>query len=260
MQDRRCLFVESEVLVAVRLDGPALRIRARRQSWQWFPLRRLSRVMCVGVPGESFAVWAAVAQHGIPVIFVRPSGQVLAQLSFPGALPTPMLHWLSAAFSDVELKSAYGVWHENFCRHSYAMLGAVSCDRVHSASKAESVLAGLLRRQKRGRLAVAVKQWVDTLLRSQMLDEAARLGLPSTGLALQRLLEDLHHPGLMLAQVTFFQSLAAGAELSGSGFGQHYQQYVEPQVQAWLERGFFTLRESLERAALYQAQVPLVAC
>tara|TARA_R110000868_G_scaffold122666_1_gene325267 strand:+ start:1459 stop:2238 length:780 start_codon:yes stop_codon:yes gene_type:complete len=254
--DRRCLFVEAEQLVGVRLDGPALRLRAPRRSWQWFPLRRISRVLCVGVPGASFEVWARVAQHGVPVLFVQKNGRVISQLCFPGAESASFQHWMSATFADAELSQAYQNWLENFTRHSYGLMGAVSCDVAHAASKAELALLKLAK-QRRLSLTQEMRQWAETLVANQLVQQAMEFGLPASGSCTGRLLADLKPVASLLTLVLYLSaSTAEKGRLSGAALGLEIEHLVELELRAWLQRGFYSLRDSLERAALYQAQLP----
>lgn len=62
----------------VALDGPALRVATPDCSDRWFPLVRLSRVVCrLGVEWSTEALLAC-AEHGVGVTFADEHGEVLA--------------------------------------------------------------------------------------------------------------------------------------------------------------------------------------
>ena len=257
--DRRCLFVEASQLADVRMDGPALRLRAHGRSLQWFPLRRISRVLCLEVPERSMAVWIDVAAQGIPVLFVRPNGKVLAQLVFPGAEPTDLNHWMGAVLADTEVSQAYDEWLDNWLRHSYGLLGAMSYDRQHAALKADAQVVKLAK-QRGIRITATTRQWCHTLVGSQILEQAVAIGLPLAGMAVKQLQADLAHAAEVLAIASVCRTLESDHTLSdGVGFARFYQRRVEPDVQAWLQRALYSLNESLERAALYLSSAPVRA-
>lgn len=254
--DRRCLFVESDRVAEIRMDGPAVRIRAYHRSWQWFPLRRVSRVLCLGLSEASVHVWIEVASYGIPVLFVRPNGRILAQLSFPGATPAGLSHWMGAAMGDEEVRSAYELWLDNWLRHSYGLLGAISCDRHHAQLRAGALVARLARQQG-VTLSASLRKWCDTLVYSQILEQAIEAGLPSSGNAVSQLQNDLGHAGSVLAQANACRIMKPGKEtLDGVAFARLYEQQIEQDVQTWLQRAFYSLKEALEQSALYGNRVP----
>lgn len=253
--DRRCLFVESDRLANLMLDGPALRLRVHHRSRQWFPLRRLSRVICVGVPDAAFQVWAEVAQQGVPVIFVQKSGKVLAQLTCPTAGATSFDHWIAATLADVELGHYYQFWRENLLRHSYGLIGVMGCDEAHVLSRAESQLARLLRNSlaKDTGQTRDLRAWTRTLVESQITQQLNELGLLAGGECANKLKQDLLEPGFHLAMLMVLQGVTNRRLLSAGQLARLYEQRAEMDIQAWLQRELHSLREGLEKTGLCYA-------
>jgi hypothetical protein len=88
--DRRTLLLESSRLQDLKIDGPAILVRAYGKSRQWFPMRRISSLICIELPSRGLEVLTQVAGHGIPVNFFSTRGKLLAQLVHPGHLPGPL--------------------------------------------------------------------------------------------------------------------------------------------------------------------------
>lgn len=250
--DRRCLMIEARTLQELDRDGPALRVKAQGRSRQWFPLRRLSRVLCVELPGMGLDALAQTARDGIPVTFFAPGGSVIAQLTHPGALPAPLTHWLEASVCEPELKAAYQDWLDNQRRHAYGLLGCMGCDAEHAADKAEAQLARLARQQRRGRMPAEARQWLEQLLMTQIQAQGMRLGLSPSSTRLMQLCQDLLHPGLMMALTAFLLRLPIERVLKGQEIARYYERALAEELEVWIERALYVLSTQLERRALTQ--------
>ncbi len=76
----KALYLDGRRPLTVRLDGPALRVRAPDKADRLFPLQRLGRVI---VSGQ--VVWAtdallACADHSVPISFLSREGRLRARL------------------------------------------------------------------------------------------------------------------------------------------------------------------------------------
>ncbi|MBS97682.1 MAG: hypothetical protein CMI01_03270 [Oceanospirillaceae bacterium] len=251
--DRRCLMIESNKLVELNRDGPALRLKAQGRSTQWFPLRRLSRVICVEIPDVGMRALAATAAEGIPVTFLRPNGRIEAQLIHPGALPEPFTHWLSAIESEQDVRRAYHGWLDNFLRHSYAMLGCVACTAEKAKDKADLQVRRIARKQGRGRLLPVLRTWLTSLLIAQIQSRATQLGLAANSHRTLMLCDHLMAAGLLLAMTRLLLTLPDETKPEGLTIARLYEREVAPDISDWLARGFYTLSEQLERAAMSQS-------
>ncbi len=252
---RRCLVMDSRSLQDIQRDGPALRLQVKGRSRQWFPLRRLSRVLCIGYPALGLGALGETAHDGVPVTFLQPGGEVLAQLVYPGALPAPLNHWLDAAATEPDIAAAYALWADNLGRHTYGLAGAVACDRQHAAARAEALLAELLRKQKRGRLPAHARSWFSSLLMTGIQAELMARGMPANSRVLQTIVNDMLHPGLMLVLSWLYLNLPVGENPRETELVRYYQRHLESDVEAWIQRGVYSLEQQLESAGMIQDAV-----
>lgn len=248
--DRRCLLIESHKLALLKRDGPALRLRAHGSSLQWFPLRRLDRVLMIGLPDIGFDALVHTAKEGVPVTFLSAQGSVLAQLSHPAALPNPLRHWLEALQNEPALAQSYQHWLDNQLRIAYGMLGFFGSCLKDARQEVEKALAKLARKQKRGRMPGEARVWFATLLTTQIQSRARRLGMSSTSLQLQRLVDDLLPAGVALAMSGLLQTLPLNLTLSGAALARFYERHLADDLDDWINRAIYTLASQLEYTAM----------
>lgn len=253
--NRRCLILDARRVQEIVRDGPALRVRAIGRSRQWFPLRRLSRVLCIGYPTQGLEALGATAHDGVPVTFLQPGGEVIAQLVFPGALPQPLVHWLDAIATEPDLARAYSVWLENLCRHTYGLVGAVACDSALAARKAEAGLAELLRRQKRGRLPAHARSWFSSLLATAIQARLMEKGMAANSHTLVKVQQDMLHPGLMLGLSWLYLGLPLVDSPREAALARYYQRQLEADLDAWIQRCLYSLERQLELAGMLQDSI-----
>lgn len=248
--DRRCLLIESRQLVQLRRDGPALRIQAKGRSLQWFPLRRISRVLLVDLPDTGWEALVQTAEEGIPVTFLSARGRIQAQLSHPAALPNPLRHWLEAMHNDPALAESYHHWLDNQLRSTYGMLGFSGPEPRRTREEVEKTLSRLARQQKRGRLPQEARQWFASLLTTQLQARARLLGVSYSSIHLQRLVDDLLPAGLNLAMAALLQTLPEEHSLNGPAIAHFYEHHLAKELDDWAHRVMYTLASQLEYAAM----------
>lgn len=102
--------------VRVYLDGPALAVSGTRKSAGRYPLHRVSRVVVSGRVEWAAAALAACMEHGIPITFLRRTGEPLGSLQ-------PARRHAGAVWSAVEEFLRNPRWpevYENWLRSSKA--------------------------------------------------------------------------------------------------------------------------------------------
>ncbi|RAU17619.1 hypothetical protein DN062_11460 [Nitrincola tibetensis] len=250
--NKRCLMIESDKVVELERDGPALRIRATHRSRQWFPLRRISRIICIGLPSLGLKGLSQTAQEGIPVNFMTDGGELIAQLVHPGALPIPFTHWIEAIDTEPDLLGVYNQWLENQLIRTYAMLGCMACSPEQAALKAETQLAKIFKKQKRGRLPSQARIWFKSLQFAQIQTSLTRLGLSASNRHLTRICNDLAHPALMLSLTSLFLRLPPEATLEGVDIPLFYEKCLSADIDLWITKALYTLSEQLEVSGMLQ--------
>lgn len=259
MSTRRTLLIELDRVASLRRDGPALRLALHGRSEQWFPLRRLSRILCSGDPAPHFATLLWCAGEGIPVSFLAANGKLIAQLLHPGGLPSPLHHWLEAKDCDPDLQQAWQDWHDNLLAHWYAELGmrhgapALRRQRLVNLTgqlAARLGLRGQLRQHQPALHALARSAIEDALL-------SRRLSLFSQPVG--QLVDALEQPLVNLAQLKLLEYWSdSGHRAEGSPHANLLRAWQGWGMELRIERALRLLEQQLERTALFQ-DAPLEA-
>ncbi|MDW8469607.1 MAG: CRISPR-associated endonuclease Cas1 [Burkholderiales bacterium] len=109
---RRPLYIGRGVAARVDLDGPALRLRARRRAERRYPLYRISRVVAgPSVEWGADAVRACLAQ-AIPIVIVGDDGAPLGWI-YPARSKTSRLH---SAIEELLDRPDWREWYGNWLR------------------------------------------------------------------------------------------------------------------------------------------------
>lgn len=249
---RRSLLIDSPRLLELKMDGPALCLRAEGKSRQWFPLRRLSMVICVDVPTIGMEALAATASRGIPVSLFSPGGRMIAQLVHPAALPNPLSHWLEVIPCDEPLATAYGDWLDNQLRHTYALIGCLGRDSAQGAERAEAQLRRLAREAKCLGLVTVAREWMDGLTTALLQAEGMRLGLSASSTQLAGILADLRQAGITLTLTWLVVAARHLGVDEVKNIPAFFEKHLANDIGNWAKRALFTLANQLERKAMGQ--------
>ena len=250
MMNRRCLMIDSANLCELKMNGPALRIRAENKSRQWFPLRRISMVICLDMPAIGMNALATTAQEGIPVNFFNRKGTLMAQLVHPGRIPNPLSHWLEGIDNDTGLSAAYDLWLENQLRHTYGLIGCITCNSRYSAMAAETQLKKLARAANCAGIIKQAREWFKGLLTAQIQMHGCRLGISASSTQLVRIIQDLQEAGLMFCLTYMAATLRNQRAALGHGIARFYESELSENVDQWVIRALYTLSGQLERTAM----------
>ncbi|WKN24005.1 CRISPR-associated endonuclease Cas1 [Azotobacter vinelandii] len=251
MNSRRTLLIELDRVASLRRDGPALRLALRGRSEQWFPLRRLSRILCSGDPAPHFATLLWCSGQGIPVSFLAASGRLVAQLLHPGGQPSPLHHWLEAKDCDPDLQQAWQDWHDNLQAHWYAELGlpnSAPALRQRRLSVLTGQLASRLGLRKR---LHEHRPALHTLARSATEDAllARRLSLFSQ--PVHQVVDALEQPLVNLAQLKLLEYWKEH-DATGSPAANLVHAWRTWGMDLRIERALRLLERQLEHIALFQ--------
>ena len=249
---RRSLLIDSATLDELKLDGPALRLRSRGRSRQWFPLRRISRVLCVETPHLGIEALLHTANSGIPVSIFTRGGRLIAQLVHPGALPGPLLHWLDALPGDPDLQCAYDQWLDNQLRHTYALMGCVARTPQVAARRAEEQLVRLAKKTNCSQLLEEARDWIEGLLLTRIQGQCISLGLPANSSHLAGLFEHLREAGATLCLTWLVVHVRDNGPVDSRRLAACFESKLGPHVEHWIARALYTLAQQLEWQALAQ--------
>lgn len=250
MMNRRCLMIDSASLCELKMDGPALRIRAENKSRQWFPLRRISMVICLNIPIIGMKALATIAHEGIPVNFFNRKGTLMAQLIHPGRIPNPLSHWLEAIDNDTSLSAAYDIWLENQLRHTYGLIGCITCNSRYSAIAAETQLKKLAKVANCLGIIKQAREWFEGLLTAQIQMHGSRLGISASSTQLVRIIRDLQEAGVMFCLTYMAATLANKHAAMSHGIARFYESELSENVDQWARRALYSLSGQLERTAM----------
>ncbi|SFD09723.1 CRISPR associated protein Cas1 [Microbulbifer thermotolerans] len=254
---RKPLIINMDEVEELRRDGPALLLRARGRSRQWFPFRRLSRILITGVPENALHTLLACCGQGVPVTILNRRGQILGQIIHPGRLPHPLGHWMDALEAEPELDAVYKDWLENQQRRAYGLIGCFGYNSAHSAQKAQQQLQKLASKKQLHDTLPNIRTWLESLLATHMQCLASNYGLPGNSRYLQKLKQDLMPPALALATTSLVHKLPAGKNThSTAQLARFYQAHCAQPVEDWLQKAFTALCSLLEECALGQQAIP----
>lgn len=249
---RRTLLIDSASLDELKLDGPALCLRSKGRSRQWFPLRRLSRILCVEMPSQGMDALLHTANRGVPVSIFTRRGKLIAQLIHPGALPGPLLHWLDALPGDPELQGAYDQWLENQLRHTYGLLGCIARTPQVAARRAEEQLTRLVRKNRCSSLVEAARHWVEGLLVTRVQSQCMMLGLPANSSHLSMLYDHLREAGVTLSLTALVLHAREHGPIDTSRLAVTVEARLGAYLEHWVARALYTLAQQLEWHAMAQ--------
>ena len=170
MNSRRTLLIELDKVARLRRDGPALRLALHGRSEQWFPLRRLSRLLCTGDPAPHFPTLLWCAGAGIPVSLLAANGKLIAQLLHPGGLPSPLHHWLQAKDDDPDLQQAWQDWQDYLLAHWCAELGIRAATALLRRKRLASLAGQLAHRLGMGKALRQHQAALQSLTRAAIED------------------------------------------------------------------------------------------
>ncbi|MFA5631706.1 MAG: CRISPR-associated endonuclease Cas1 [Porticoccaceae bacterium] len=248
----RSLLIDSAQLDELKIDGPALCLSSSGKSRQRFPFRRLSQVICIGLPTEGIDTLFATANQGIPVSFFNRRGKIIAQLIHPGALPHPLAHWLEASGSDPLLKEVYQQWLENQLRHTYALIGCVARHSRYSAVRAQAQLDKLSKQARCKTLLDGAREWFEGLLTARLQVHAVRFGLSANSSMLATIIEGLLEAGTLLCLTWLVLNVRDNGGIPPSRAPFFFEGPLSRSVDEWVARALFTLSNQLEQRALDQ--------
>lgn len=254
--NRRNLMIECDNLQQLKIDGPALCLQVRGKSRQWFPLRRIASIICVQFPSVGLRALAQAAHQGIPVNIFDRKGRLLVQMIHPGTLPSSFGHWIEAIPHDPALGRTYDAWLENQLRHTYGMIGCVTCNSGNSAMAAREQLAKLTKRNQCDALIKEARDWFEGLLTAQLQVHAARLGLSPSSLHLARMTGDLLEAGVLLCLTIVAANAKNSRLLSERRVQRFHECHLAPKVDQWIARALHTLANQLEQTAMLHDQPP----
>lgn len=179
MSGLRPLYLQGSHGLAVRLDGPALRVLRPAHADQLFPLTRLSRVVLSGAGEWSTAALLACAEHGISVTFLDRDGGVRAYLFGDCGSRESLFHRLRDLLERPDWRGRYVDW----CRGMESHARRALCRRIGlDPSRAhELALSRNLETIKRRYASAAVCRWVEQhlygWLAALVAEELAAVGL-----------------------------------------------------------------------------------
>jgi len=244
--------IDSAQLNEFKIDGPALCMSCTGKSRQRFPFRRLSQIICVGLPTVGIEALIATANQGIPVTFFNRRGHIIAQLIHPGALPHPLAHWLGAAASDPLLKQTYHEWLENQLRHTYGLLGCIARHSRYSAARAQAQLEKLTKQANCQSLLDGAREWFEGLLTARFQVHGVRFGLPANSSLLATITDALLEAGTLLCLTWLVLNIRDNGIIPLQKLPAFFEGPLARSVDEWIARALFTLANQLEERALDQ--------
>lgn len=253
---RRSLLIDTSQLDELRLDGPSLCIRSRGRSRQRFPLRRISQIICIGLPGQGLEALFSAAREGIPVSFFNRRGRIIAQLIHPGALPNPLSHWLEATEYEAPLQTIYDDWLENQLRHTYGMLGCVARNSRQSSARATEQLKRLAKATQSYDLLKDARPWIENLLGNRIRMHGTQLGVAANSTRLAAIVHDLQPAGTTLCLTWLLLAARDHGPIAPIRVPAYFEGVLAKSVDDWIRRALFTLTRQLERRALSQDAPP----
>lgn len=247
---KRSLVLDTTHLMRLRIDGPALSIQLHEKSRQWFPVRRLSRILCIGLPPHGYDALMECAAAGVPVTFLSKRGRVLGQLSHPAALPSALTHWLDGVDYEADLALAWDHWLDSIHRHWYAMIGCTQGSLAERASEAQTVLHKFARKEQCMPLLQFSRRWLEGFLTAQISDHCARMGLPLSSQWNERIRVALQPPLASIVQAALLQSWPRARAVDTVNLGRFFHSRMGQQIESRIEQALRTLAAALERCAL----------
>lgn len=193
---KKPLFLVANTLHSIDVDGPALVITQRGRARQWFPFRRLSRIVVCGQVKSGVAwIYLALGQ-GVPITLLQQSGQLLARLQ-PAAEDKACLPEMAEQLTyDAVLQ---GHW-ERWCDRQHQHLLSKQCAELRLPLRKVTVnlehIERQLTREQRDTL-----DWQQAFFDNSLSSELLRFGLSDeyrSHREMRQAIMDIFRPWLML--------------------------------------------------------------
>ena len=240
------LVIDTRQLDRICIDGPALRVKMRHKSSQWFPLRRLSRLHFIGINQVQLSLVLLCAEQNIPVAFFKHNGQLRSKMMPPRGERALIDHWFEHLQFDDEFRVIYRDWKQFQQQH---LLASLAIDAQHGGVKIK-VINDSLRRFCQRRLGKqhyqVAKDWLIGLLGFQVQQVIQRFGIyqPMACETLTNDLVNICEPWL-LQQFATKLGCSRKFEVTPKYMSGFYQ-LITDRLENQLERMLFQLVNSLE--------------
>lgn len=169
------LYLKSVTGMSVDYEEPALKVNVPNKSRQLFPLPRVSRVIVTGAAVWTTQALMACADAGVPVVFLRESGEVRGQWLGNSRYRRDLVQLFSDALQRTDTADRYQDWFAGMQR--MAVRSAARRLGFDDWREADAAVLKAWFERSQSRSWYCVNESIQGFLLSSVLLELGRLGL-----------------------------------------------------------------------------------